>query len=970
MITERPSSRLGSASRRGTEVPARGAFIGRAREVQAVDRCLDDGARIVTITGAAGMGKTRLALEWARQVQGAREASDRDGASLFFCDLSEARDIDDACAVFARAFAVPLAAAGTADEIVAQLGRALAESGLCVVILDNLEQLVALAPRILIPWLTLAPGAQFLVTSRERLRLDDEVCLELEPLSVPSADEREPREIASSEAVALFVARTRAVRRDFELTKADAESVAMIVRRVDGIPLAIELCAARMGVLAPQQLLARLARRFDLLVSGARGAPARKATLRGAIDSSWDLLEPWEKDALAQCSVFAGGFSLEAAEAVLDLHGAQESEAAPAVLDVLQSLHDKSLIRAFDPQGSPAARRYGLLESIREYAEERLDELGGTAAGIERHAAFFLDLCGPRISALPKLADVARVSLEVDNLMAVCTRALARRPLLPGDADTALRGLLLLEPVLLMCAKGRLEPYVAMLDAALDFDAAPLDRIVRARALYTRALADLLRGRVLDCLRSFQRALDEARAAGSRPDEGLALTKIGLMLDHADRPAEARACFDQARAIAIDLGEPALHADWMLTTAGALIWRGRSANAAWYAEQAARGFRIAGDRRGESMACAQVALTHLSLGRFDEAEIAANQTLALLQTTADRRTEGYVLSILGRLRQVRGQLDDARAMLTAALAIHRAVGDRWSEGVIQGFLGNVAFEEGLLDDARIAYEEAVTQLRSTGERHYSAIFLGALGAVELGLGRVDAATSHFAQAEARLDGVRVLSTRVTVDLYGGHADLERARGAAEGGDVEAAERHLRAAAARIARAQAPSGDGAPAPILCAEDVRFAVRLLERALAEPARTAESPGPARAPLIPTLIVGPEARWFRIGERQPVLVLKAQAGRLVLARLVRQHIDASGRALSLGDLFEAGWPGERIAPKAAANRVYVTLTKLRQLGLGKLLQSRDDGFLLDPGAVVLEALDHEQPAGASGARGAVVR
>jgi predicted ATPase len=944
--------------------PGGGAFIGRTREVEAIDRSFDDGARIVTITGAAGMGKTRLALEWARRARAGREALDRDGASLFFCDLSEARDIDDVCAVVARAFAAPLAAAATADEIVAQLGRALAESGLSVVLLDNLEQLVAIAPRLLIPWLTLAPGAQFLVTSRERLRLDEEVCIELEPLSVPAADEREAGAIASSEAVELFVARTRAVRRGFELTEADAESVASIVRRVDGIPLAIELCAARMGVLAPQQLLARLARRFDLLVSGARGAPARKATLRGAIDSSWDLLDPWEKRALAQCSVFAGGFSLEAAEAVLDLRATASDDDAPAVLDVLQSLHDKSLVRAFDAPGEPAARRYGLLESIREYAEERLDELGETAAGRDRHATFYLDLSGPRGSALPRLADVASVSLEVDNLMAVCTRALARSPLLPADADAALRGLLLLEPVLLMCAKGRLEPYVAMLDAALEIEAAPIDRIVRARALYTRALADLLRGRMLDCALSFQRALDEARAAGSRPDQGLALTKIALMLDLADRPDEARACFEEARAIATDLGEPALHADWMLTTAGGLIWRGRTANAAWYAEQAVEGFRIAGDRRGGSMACAQVALTHLSLGRFDEAEIAAQQALALARASSDRRTEGYVLGILGRLQQVRAELDDARATMTAALAIHRAVGDRWSEGVLHGFLGNVAFEAGLLDDARVAYGEAVAKLRGTGERHYSAIFLGALGAVELGLGRVDEATARFEEASARLDGVRVLSTRVTVDLYCGHADLERARRAAASGDAGAEERHLRAAAAKIARAQAPAGDGAPAPMLCAEDVRFAVRLLERAIAAPARAGESAAATRAPSRPTLIVGPEARWFRVGEQPTVLVLKAQAGRLVLARLVRCHIDAPGRALSLGDLFEAGWPGERIAPKAAANRVYVTLTKLRQLGLGKLIQSRDDGFVLDPAAVVLEALDHEPPMSANAA------
>ncbi|MDC3962067.1 AAA family ATPase [Polyangium jinanense] len=924
---------------------ARGAFIGRARELRALGERIDAGARLVTITGAAGIGKTRLVLEWAASALAAR-----DGARLLFCDLSEAKGLDDACAVLARALDVPLSAGGTADEVVAQLGRALAEPPRSVVLLDNLEQLVDVAPQMLGPWLSYAPRALFVVTSRERLRLDGEVSLGLEPLGVPPADERSLQAIASADAVELFVARARAVRFDFELTEAEAENVAAIVRRVDGIPLAIELCAARMGVLAPGQILDRLARRFELLVTGARGAPARKATLRGAIDSSWELLAPWEKDALAQCSVFTGGFSLEAAEAVLELGAGCEGR-SPPILDVLQSLHDKSLIRAFDLQGE---RRYGLLESLREYAAERLDELGGKEAAARRHAAYFLGMEGSRDAPFPRVIDVRRASLEASNLIAVCTRALARRPLTPEDAEAALRGLLLLEPVLLLCAKGRLEPYVAMLDAALEAASAPPG--LRTRALYTRALADLLRGRVLDSFLGFQRALDEARAAGSRADESLALTKLGLMFDQAERPDDARSCFDQARAIALDLGEASLHADWMLTYGGALNWRGRATEAVGYVEQAAAGFQVAGDPRGQSLALSQIALARLSLGRLDEAELAAGQTLALLQE--DRRTEGYVLGILGRIQQARGRFGEAREKLGAALAIHRAVGDRWSEGVLHGYLGDVAFEEGLLDDARSAYGEALARLHGTGERHYSIVFLAALGAVETGLGHEDAAARHFEAAAERLGGGRVLTTRIAVELHSAHADAWRARVALAAGDETAAARYRLAAAAPIAVAQAPAPDGTFAPARGSEDVRFAVRLLERAIALPATSASPPGDPLPPAIARLVVGPEARWFRLQDSRPVPFLKAKAARLVLAFLVRARIDAPGRALSLAELFEAGWPGERISPKAAANRVYVTLTKLRKLGLGALLQSRDDGFLLDPTAVVLESLAFELP------------
>jgi predicted ATPase len=950
----RPTFRPGLAPGRTIEIPARGDFVGREAEKRALGRSIDGGARLVTITGAGGMGKTRLAAEWARSAQGDLQHG---GTSFFFCDLSESRSIDDVCTALGRALGTPLAAGGTADDAVAQLGCALAEAGACVVLLDNMEQLAALAPRMLTPWLALAPRASFIVTSRERLRLDDEVCLGLEPLGVPPADEQSLQEIAASEAVALFVARTRKVRFDYELTEADARSISAIVRQVDGIPLAIELCAARMGVLAPKQILARLSRRFELLVTNARDAPVQKATLRGVIDASWDLLEPWEKDALAQCSVFRGGFSLEAAEAVLDLGAGRDGSGPPPVLDVLQALHEKSLLRAFDSRPASGERRYGLLESIREYAEEKLDQFGVTAQAVERHTAYFLGL-GPAIgAALPQAPNVQRVGPEVDNLIAVCTRALAgSKPLAPKAADAALRGLLLLEPVLLTCAKGRLEPYVEMLDAALEAAPTPVNLgfgaqgaaggskpqmcnlVLRARALYTRALADLLRGRIMDCFSGFQRALDAARIAGSRPDECLALTKLGVMLDFGDHPDEARECFDLARAITIDLGEPALQADWMLSYGGALIWRGRAADALGYLEQAVEGFRVAGDPRAESVACTQLALTRLSLARLDEAEVAAARTLELLEVTEDRRTEGYVLAVLGRIAQARGRFDDARAQFSAALSIHRAVRDRWLEGVLRGFLGNVAFEEGHLEAARLAYSEALGLLQGTGERHYSTILRAALGAVEVGLGRLEIATNHFDAAVAKLQEVRTTTARIAVQLHCAHGEIARSR---------------EAATAKIALAQA-APDGGLSPALCAEDVRFAIRLLERELRRPVSSA-APREVLAAAVPapvTFIVGPEARWFRPPDGAPVNMLKARAARLVLWRLVRRRIEAPGRALALEEIFEAGWPGERISRKAAANRVYVTLTKLRQLGLGSHLQSRDDGFLLDPTAIVLEA------------------
>jgi len=477
-----------------------------------------------------------------------------------------------------------------------------------------------------------------------------------------------------------------------------------------------------------------------------------------------------------------------------------------------------------------------------------------------------------------------------------------------------------------------------MLDAALDAAPAPLDPVVRARALYTRAVADLMRGRIMDCFFGFQRALDAAIAAGSRADESLSLTKIAVMAELGDYPNEARESFERARAITLELGDPALRADWMFSNCGAFLWRGRAADAVEYAEAAVEGFRAAGDRRGQSLACAALALARLSLARLDEAEAAASQSLALLEVTEDRRTEGYVLGVLGRVAQARGHFEDARQKLAAALSIHRAVGDRWSGGVLHGFLGDVAFEQGELDEARRAYGEALELLRGTGEKHYSTILRAALGAVEVRAGRREVAASHFEAALSRLENVRVLTTKVAVELHCAHADLSRA-------------------AEKIALARA-APEGSLSPALCGEDVRFAIRLLERELGrasgeEGVVLPESSVPELGKP-PTLVVGPEARWFRLRDREPVNLLKARAVRLILHRLIERRVEAPGRALTLEELFEAGWPGERIQRKAAANRVYVTLTKLRQLGLGALLQSRDDGFLLDPALVVVKALD----------------
>jgi predicted ATPase len=277
--------------------------------------------------------------------------------------------------VVALALDVPLSKGDPA----VQLGHAISTRGRCLVILDNFEQIVPHAKASVGRWLDRAADAAFLVTSRERLHLAGEEVLPLEPLSV------------DAEGVELFALRARTQKADFALTPANRATVERIVALLDGLPLAIELAAARIRVLSPAQLVERLSDRFALL-AGARTAADRQATLRSAIDWSWNLLVAWEQAALAQCSVFEGGFTLDAAEAVLDLSPWTD---APSIVDAIQMLVDKSLLRTWVPVDQTRhvldEPYFGMYLTIHEYAAEKLATSGADErrAAQERHGRHF-----------------------------------------------------------------------------------------------------------------------------------------------------------------------------------------------------------------------------------------------------------------------------------------------------------------------------------------------------------------------------------------------------------------------------------------------------------------------------------------------------------------------------------------------------------------------------------------------------
>jgi class 3 adenylate cyclase len=303
------------ASLTGHSLPVeRDAFVGRREALAELSRRLDSGARLISVLGLGGTGKTRLVTRF-----GWTSLGDFPGG-VWFCDLSEARSLDGVLHTVAQGLDVPLGK----DDPVIQLGHSIAGRGKCLVILDNFEQVARHAQETLGRWLDRASGARFLVTTREVLGLPGEEIVALAPL-------------APSDAAALFLLRAEAAKPGFEPSAEDQSSIVRLVNLLECLPLAIELAAARVRVMSPGTLLLRMNDRFKLL-SSTGGRLDRQATLRAVFDWSWDLLSLPEKAALAQLSVFEGGFTLESVEAVLDLSAYDN---APWPMDALQSLVQK-----------------------------------------------------------------------------------------------------------------------------------------------------------------------------------------------------------------------------------------------------------------------------------------------------------------------------------------------------------------------------------------------------------------------------------------------------------------------------------------------------------------------------------------------------------------------------------------------------------------------------------------------------
>lgn len=879
------------------------AFIGRVDALIGV-RELVAGAALVTVTGASGVGKTRLAIELAAAVR-----ADFAGGAVFV-DLTEAQGEGDVVAAVSSTLKLSRPAEG-------MMINALAHRGETLVVLDNFEQIVDLADATVGRWIHECPNVHFVVTSRERLRVAPEIVFELEPLELP-----EPGDNADSEAVQLWIQARRRADPGYALADAERDDVHEIVRAVDGIPLAIELAAARADVLAPMDLLARLAKRFEVLGHGARGAPARQATMRGAIGWSWDLLDPDEQSALAQCSVFRGGFCFESAEAVVDL---SEHGSPPPLLDVVHALRDKSLLRSVGDGGSA---RLDLFLSIRDFAADELAGLGRDEVTAERAAAHFADLAerldvdanGPRGDAA-----LDRIAAERANFTAVVARDTHRATATAAGVARAVSVLGALDTIL--AARGPIGAHLAGLDRVIELAAdVSLAPEALARALAYRGTARGTLGNVAAGAADVERAVDIAEQL----DDPALLSKLLLDLSWFRlRVRELDAVdelLERARVLAKAAGDRRIEGMIVGAMGAAPKERGDFATADELYREALAIHREVGNVRFAGVANTRLAILNLEHGFLGAARDCAEAALSIHRRMKSPFLEALVLTILGAALHAEERLDDARAIYAQAIPLHRAMGEKRVQGSCVGYLGLAAYELGDVELALERLRESREILAEAGEQRHAAMFVGFAGAIEAIVGHAELGERRLAQAadilsanpDARVDGVlRVLSGMVA---------LGRAR--SEHGDVD--ESALSAAQEALASATS-------ATATFSVDVRIAARVLEREL--DSCTEKSP---RGQI---LLIGAMGSWFVPPGKERTDCRRRHTMRRLLVKLARQRLSRPGVPIDAATLVETGWPGERMSVESANNRLYVTMNRLRGLGLRDVLLAVDGGYLLDP-------------------------
>jgi predicted ATPase/DNA-binding SARP family transcriptional activator len=664
------------------------SFVGRKLELETVrSRLGQQAVRLVTLTGPGGTGKTRLAL------QAATELLDDFPGGVFFVDLAPIRDPDLVPAAIAQSLGVR-ETGGT--PLLDGLKAYLREKQV-LLLLDNFEQVIPAAP-LVSELLAAAPRLRVLVTSRAVLHLRGEKEFLVPSLSLPDPHHLPPLEALSQyAAVELFIRRAMDVVPDFSVTNENAPAVAEICHRLDGLPLAIELAAARIKLLPPQVLLGRLDSRLKLLTGGARDLPARQQTLRNTIAWSYELLDEPERTLLRRLSVFVGGFSLEAAEAVC----CREVDLKLEVLEGVASLVDKSLLRPEvgpDP-GTEAEIRFGTLETIREFGLERLKESGEEVAIRKQHAASFLALAEKAEPELWREASwLDRLDVDQDNLRS------ALEWCVENSVEMGLR-------------------LAGALDWFWEIRGRWREARQRLETMLARSVsAGSVRWKALCALGQHEANMLDTERAAARGEESLALCR-----ESGNRLGIARS----------------------LRLLSQVAWNREDLPQVWrLGEESLSLFRAIEDRPGTALALWWLGWTRALQGYRERAVLLLEESLAICRSEGYRWFSMRVLFQLGHLAFAAGQPEQATALWEECLAIQREFGSKMHSVWTLGNLARVAQSQGDAARATALLEESIVVSRDVGDNLLITGALWALGEHLIARGENERARVAFEEALA------------------------------------------------------------------------------------------------------------------------------------------------------------------------------------------------------------------------------
>jgi predicted ATPase/class 3 adenylate cyclase/TolA-binding protein len=729
---------------RPTNLPAQlTSFIGREAERARVKDLLA-ASRLVTLTGTGGAGKTRLALQVAEEVL----ERYRDG--VWLVELAPVSDPELVLQTVALAL-------GLQEQPDRALADALIDFVLpkqMLLVLDNCEHVLAACRRLTDDLLKACPRLSILATSREVLSVVGETPYRVPSLGVPIAAALSAvEELEQKDATRLFLERARTRRTDFAVTQENARAVAEICIRLDGVPLAIELAAARVGVLAPQQLLRRLEDRFRVLSGGAATAPSRQRTLRATLDWSYDLLAGEDRVVLQRLAVFAGGCSLEAAESVC----AGEPVDEAAILDLLESLVNKSLVQMEELAGEA---RYSLLETVRQYAQEHLHAAGEAEGTGRTHADWYAEFARQAEPALLgglQLAWLDRLELERDNLRAAMDWSVTHAGRDEADAERALSLAAALWRFWEL--RGPLSEGRRWLEEALQASGA-VHPAYRARALTALGHLAVAQGDVSAARAALEEAIAIWRDCPQRPErqrgEGLALLDLGnAALARADSD-EAGARFAESLAWWRQLGE-----DWGIASAleglGRAAQKRLSIEGRWsthgevegakqlYEQSLAIRDKI-GDAWGVARAYMNLARIEMDLGAWGQATERFQQALARARDLRDVHTTGVALTNLASMAVYAGQAVEAEEPLNAALTLYRQVGATAQSADALYWLGDAAMLREEMELAGTHFAEAEEIYARLGHVDGRAWMRSCRGAVLQSVGRYDEAAELLEQS--------------------------------------------------------------------------------------------------------------------------------------------------------------------------------------------------------------------------------